>query len=86
MASGFFNQVFILVGEEQNRLFRMINYFGGEIRLIGEYQRHIVFARDIFSSDDCEFRPRDIAFEENAFNPSARDWTPHSRAVEHSGK
>src|SRR5437870_12738305 len=48
------------MSEQNDWLFRMIDNFVGEIRLVVEDQRDIVFTRDIFGSNDRKFVPRNV--------------------------
>ena len=63
VAARFFEQVLVRVGQQHDRLFRMIDDFVGEIRLIVEDQGDIVFAGDIFRGNDGEFVPGNVACE-----------------------
>src|SRR5437868_6356183 len=46
------------MSEQHDWLFGMVNNLVGQVRLIVEYQRDVVFAGDIFDGDDREFIPR----------------------------
>ncbi len=83
---GFFQQVFVFVRQQQNRLFRMVYKFISQIRLIFQNQRHAVSAGNIFGGDDGEFVPGNAVAELNAAQPSARNRRTHSHAVQHVGK
>src|SRR5439155_1124438 len=49
------------MSQQNDRLFWMIDDFVGEVRLVVENQRHIVFTGDVFRGNDREFIPRNIA-------------------------
>src|SRR5207249_3335182 len=78
------------------RFFRMIDDFVGEVRLVVENQRDIVFTGDVFRGNDREFIPRNIAvrtacgsgrlIEGNIFDAAARNRTAHGDAVQHAGE
>ncbi len=63
MAARFFEQVFVGMGQQHDWLFRVIDDFVGEIRLVVENQRDVVFAGNVFRRDDGEFVPGNVAFE-----------------------
>src|SRR5205807_9936846 len=82
----FFEQILVLMREQNDRLFRMIHNFVGEVRLIVEDQGHIVFTWNIFGSDNHEVIPGNITFERNIFDAPTWNRTAHSNAMQHSGK
>ena len=43
------SKIFVRVSEQNDRLFRMIDDFVGEVRLIVEDQRDVIFARECLS-------------------------------------
>ena len=68
-----FEQVFVSMSEQDDWLFRMIYNFVGEVRLVVKNQRDVILARNIFSSNDREFIPGNIAFERDVLDPGPRD-------------
>ncbi len=86
VSTRFFKQVFVVMSEQQDGLFRMIYKIRSEIRLIVENQSNIVSARDIFCGDYSELIPWDVAFERNVFDSSTRRRTADRNAVKHLGK
>src|SRR3989440_2150923 len=69
--------------EQNDWLFRMIHNFVGQVRLIVENQRDVVFAWDVFGRNDREFVPGQVAFERNVLDASTWNRAAHSHAVQH---
>jgi len=74
------------VGEQDYRLFRMVDDSVCQIGLVIQNQRDVVLAGDVLRGDDREFIPRDFAFKDNPKDAAARARTPERSAIQHAGK
>ena len=72
VAARFFQQILVRMRQQHDRFFRMIDDFVGEIRLIVEDQRDVVFAGNVFGGDDGELVPGNVAFERDVLDSPAR--------------
>src|ERR1043165_1273231 len=86
VAPRLFQQIFIRVSEKQDWLFRVVDEFTCQVRLVKENQRDAVLARNIFGGDDCELVPGNVALEGNLLEATARNGTANGRAVKHLWK
>ena len=76
----------VAVGHQNDRLLRVIDDVGGEIRLIVRDERDTIDTRDVGGGDDGELIPRDRRVEADLADPAARDGAPDRDAVEHTGR
>ena len=84
--SRFFNEIFVFVSEQKDRLFMMIHAVLGEIRLVVKNQRDIVLAGNIFGRNDCEFVPWNISLERNLLYAATCYRTAYGHAMQHARK
>ena len=75
-----------MVRQKQYRLFRMIDKFRGQIRLIERDESHGILAGNVFRGNDSEFVPGNSVFEINPKNASARHGAANRDAVQHVRK
>ncbi len=59
-AARFLQQMLVRVGQENNRLLRVVNDAVGQAGLVVEDQGHMVFPRNVFGGHDGKFLPRQI--------------------------
>ena len=86
VAARFFEQVFIVVSQQDHRFFAVVDETVGEAGLVFNQQRDAILAADVFCGDDRKFVPGNIARETNFANAAARRGAAHGDAVEHAGK
>src|ERR1700730_12308210 len=79
-------QIFVPVGKEDNRFFRVIHNFIGETGLVFDDQLNTVSGGDIFRRDNRKFIPGNAALELNPANAPACGRAAQSRPVEHVWK
>ena len=78
-AARLFEQVPIGVGEEDDRLFGMVDGLVGEVGLIVDDQRDDVRAGDVGGGDDDELVPGDARLEVDVADDAARRRTADGR-------
>ncbi len=82
--SRFLDNIAIVMREQQDRLFRMIDYIVGEVGLIVDNQRDAVAARNVVGSDDGDFVPRDSGTIVDLDDAPASHGASDRGAVEHA--
>src|SRR5205085_4691662 len=81
-----FEQVLVLVREQEYRLFGVVDRAVGEVGLVEEDERDGVRARNVARRDDGELVPGDAFAEDYLADSPARDVAAHGHAVEHAGR
>ena len=82
-AAGLFEQVPVVVGEEDDRFFRVVDGLAREVGLIVDDQRDDVRAGNVGGGDDDELVPGHARLELDAADDAARRLAAHGDAVQH---
>jgi hypothetical protein len=86
VAAGLFEERTIGMGEEDDRLFLVVDAIVREVWLIVGDERDDVGAWDVSGSDDREFVPGDAAAVMNSFDEAARDVAANGHSMKHARK
>ena len=76
----------IFMRNQHDRLFRVIDDIGREVRLVVHDQFHDVRARDVCGGHDRVLVPVDGGIEPDPFEPAARDGTANGHAMKRAGR